>query len=253
MRLLDGLWIALRTYSVLPVPETDWQGAHMKTALCFLPVAGLVPAGGLLLLALGCSAAGAPAALFAAAAAVLPLLLTGGIHMDGFMDTADALASRQPRERKLEIMKDAHPGAFAVMWCAAYLLMSFGLYWALYASAALYAAAAGFVLSRALCALCAFTLPPARPGGMLGAFTAEGGGSLAKAVMGLLSLGWAAGMAVLLRWPGLCAVLAAGAAFLCYRRMAMDQFGGVTGDTSGYFIQICEIAALLGAWLGGLL
>jgi adenosylcobinamide-GDP ribazoletransferase len=34
--------------------------------------------------------------------------------------------------------------------------------------------------------------------------------------------------------------------------MAMKQFGGVTGDTSGFFLQICELAALAGVCLGGL-
>lgn len=46
---------------------------------------------------------------------VLPILLTGGIHMDGFMDTMDALHSYQDRERKLEILKDSHVGAFACL------------------------------------------------------------------------------------------------------------------------------------------
>lgn len=37
--------------------------------------------------------------------AALPLIITGGFHVDGFMDTMDALHSYQPRERKLEILR----------------------------------------------------------------------------------------------------------------------------------------------------
>ena len=37
---------------------------------------------------------------------------------------------------------------------------------------------------------------------------------------------------------------------LIYRKMAIKQFGGVTGDTSGFFLQICELACLAGAWIG---
>ena len=72
---------------------------------------------------------GGSGVLFAAAAACLPLLITGGIHMDGFMDTVDALASHQSRERKLEILKDSACGAFAVLYCGVYLLLSFALYY----------------------------------------------------------------------------------------------------------------------------
>ena len=45
-------------------------------------------------------------------------------------------------------------------------------------------------------------------------------------------------------------VLFAIASVLLYYRMAMKQFGGVTGDTSGFFLQICELACLIGAWIG---
>lgn len=40
---------------------------------------------------------------------------------------------------------------------------------------------------------------------------------------------------------------------LKYRRFALAQFGGVTGDTSGFFLQLCELCGLIGVWIGGLL
>ena len=56
-------------------------------------------------------------------AALLPLLVTGGIHLDGFLDVADARSSHQSRARKLEILKDSHVGAFAVIAMGCYLLL----------------------------------------------------------------------------------------------------------------------------------
>lgn len=44
----------------------------------------------------------------------MPLLVTGGIHIDGFSDTMDALSSHAERQKKLEIMDDPHIGAFGV-------------------------------------------------------------------------------------------------------------------------------------------
>lgn len=52
-----------------------------------------------------------------------PLIITGGFHVDGFMDTMDALHSYQPRERKLEILKDSHIGAFSVIKLAEFGLI----------------------------------------------------------------------------------------------------------------------------------
>ena len=111
--------------------------------------------------------------LFAAVSTGLPIFITGGIHMDGFMDTVDALASHQPREKKLEILKDPHCGAFAVLYCGVYLLLDFGLLCALFAAKMVTVCCLVFVLSRALSALCALTMPSARKAGMLGAFTKD--------------------------------------------------------------------------------
>ena len=58
----------------------------------------------------------------------MPVIITGGIHLDGFVDTMDAINSYQPIERKLEILKDSHIGAFALISCVTYFIISFGLW-----------------------------------------------------------------------------------------------------------------------------
>ena len=45
----------------------------------------------------------------------MPVLLTGAIHCDGFMDTVDGIFSGRSRERMLEIMKDSRTGSFGVV------------------------------------------------------------------------------------------------------------------------------------------
>ena len=123
MHLIRALCIAFSTYSRIPVPQVVWTDENRRYALCFFPLIGAV-VGAVLWLWLGVSERlGAGAFLRGAVAAAVPLLLTGGIHMDGFMDTQDALSSWQPPERRLEILKDSHTGAFAVMGCGVYLLL----------------------------------------------------------------------------------------------------------------------------------
>ncbi len=127
MRLMDAFVIAFSTYTRIPMPHVQWSEESRRYAMCFFPLVGA--AVGLLLwgwLAL-CDALGVGPVMRGAAGALIPLLVTGGIHMDGLMDVSDAIASWQTQERRLEILKDSHTGAFAVMACAGYLLLTAGL------------------------------------------------------------------------------------------------------------------------------
>lgn len=98
MHVIRSLCIAFSTYSRIPVPQVAWTDENRKYSMCFFPLIGAVI--GLLLwgwLAL-CDVLGFGALLRGAVGALLPILVTGGIHMDGFMDTSDALASWQSPE-----------------------------------------------------------------------------------------------------------------------------------------------------------
>ena len=252
MTFLKTIAVAFSTYSALPMPQFPWDEKHMRYAICAFPLVGVVCGGVMLLWSWLCGLLGGSAVLFAAVAVCLPLLLTGGIHMDGFMDTVDALASHQPRQRKLEILKDPHCGAFAVLWCGVYLLLSLGLWHEIHA-ASLYIPALVYVLSRALSALCAVTMPNARKEGMLHAFTAEAQRSRAAAGMILLTVLAGGVMVWLSPLQGGLTLAAALVTTVWYRFMAKRKFGGATGDTAGFFLQTCELTALAGFWLGGVL
>ena len=252
MTFMKSLLVALSTYSVVPVPQFEWNEKNMKYAICFFPAVGILCGAALHGWYAFSQWAGVCAVLFGVVAACLPLLLSGGIHMDGFMDTVDALASHQSRERKLEILKDSHIGAFAPIYLCIYLLLNFGLLHEIYQQGNVIVLLPVYVLSRALSALCAVNLPNARKPGMLCAYTRATDRKNATTAMAILiCLCWA-GFIASARIPGSAAAAASILAALFYRSMAMKQFGGVTGDTSGFFLQICELAALIGIWLGGL-
>lgn len=253
MTVFESLLIALSTYSAVPVPQFEWNQRNMKYAICFFPAVGIVCAAVLGLWYWAAERAAAGSVLFAAVAACIPLLVTGGIHMDGYLDTVDALSSHQSRERKLEIMKDSSCGAFAVIYCGVYLLLWWGLASELYRDGHILLLCPIFVLSRALSGLCAVNLPNARKSGMLCAFTSHAERRTATGVLGvtaLLAVGWAVWMSPVTGGiAAACSLLSAA----LYARFAMAQFGGVTGDTSGFFLQLCELAGLAGIWIGGLL
>ena len=253
MAFFESLLVALSTYSAVPVPQFEWNDRNMKYAICFFPAVGILCGGALYLWYSFCQIFGVSGVLFAAAATGLPLLITGGIHMDGFMDTVDALASHQSRERKLEILKDSHLGAFAAIYCGVYLIISFGLLYEVYSQGNVILFCPVYVLSRTLSAFCAVRLPNARKAGMLNAYTKDAVKQTVARTMLVLNVLCCGVLVILNPMVGGIAAIAANFSMLVYRSITMKQFGGVTGDTSGFFLQICELTALAGIWLGGLL
>ena len=247
MTFFKTLSVAFSTYSALPMPQFPWDEKNMRYAICAFPLVGIVCGAALALWSWLCGILNIGGMLFAAVAACLPLLITGGIHMDGFMDTVDALASRQSRERKLEIMKDSACGAFAAIYCGIYLLLSFGLYCEIGTIG--WGGGLIFVLSRCMSGLCAITMPNARKTGMLQAFTEQVHKRTAVAILLILLLLTAATMVFFAPVSLVLGLLT----LLWYRRFAMQQFGGITGDTSGFFLQVSELVMVFGLWLGGLL
>ena len=120
--------IAFSMYSKIPMVQFEWKEEDMRYSMCFFPLVGIVI--GLLSWCwwLFCQQFGIGKMCFAFVGLAIILLVTGGIHMDGYMDTMDALHSYGSREKKLEILKDSHIGAFAVIMTVLYVLIAAGAY-----------------------------------------------------------------------------------------------------------------------------
>ena len=247
MRLLRSMAAAFAMYSKFPAPQVEWTDSTMAWALCCFPLVGA--AIGLALFAwLWLSAfLEMGTVLTAAVALLLPIALSGGIHLDGLCDTADALGSHQSRERKLDILKDARIGAFGVMVCALYLILFFAAWcqalpmdWR-----AMLAAALVPVLSRSCSGLMAVTLPNARGDGLLAAFTQPVDLTKARVVLAVWALLSGAAMIATCPLAGIPSVCAAVLVILYFRSVCRRQFGGITGDLAGFFLQLCELGCVL--------
>ena len=243
-RFWNGGWIAFSLFTKLPVPRTEWKEDNLKYVFCFYPLIGAV-IGGLSYLAFWLlqSVLQADKLLTAAVATALPVVVTGGIHLDGFCDVSDAIASRQPTERKLEILKDPNAGAFAVIQTSLYFLLYAALLYALPAGLfPLYCL--GFSLIRSFAGLGILCLKPARPNGMLRSLTDPS----AKGVCLFFLLFFAAasvGASIFFEWKtALCAFCGVSLFTWYYIGMCRRHFGGITGDTSGWLIQTSELLYL---------
>ena len=252
MHVLKGLVIAFASYTRIPMPQVDWSEENRRWSMCFFPLIGVV-VGGLIWLWLAlCDGLHIGPFLRGAIGAVLPLLVTGGIHMDGFMDVTDAMSSWQTKEKRLEILKDSHVGAFAVIACGAYLLLMAGLLSECTAAQGLGLTAA-FVLSRSMSAYAMVALPQAKKQGML----ADNARNADHHRVRLASWGWFAAAAVAavcgLGWYGLALPAGALACLGWYAHRAKKYFGGISGDQAGWYVQVTELVGLGLTVLGRLL
>lgn len=166
--------------------------------------------------------------------------------MDGLLDVIDARASHGDKEKKLEILKDPHTGAFAIIGCGVYLL----LYAALFGEIKPHiipACSMVFIMCRGLSGLSVVTFPMAKTSGLAAAFS----DSAKKKAVGIVMIGYVIGAEFGIWYLGgqAAAVVSGLAALLVYGYyyiMAKREFGGITGDLAGYFLQICELALMGG-------
>lgn len=249
---MTALWnsfkIAFSMYSKIPTPGSEWTKENMRYVMCFFPLVGAV-IGAIMYLwrflgeTWGLIDGGFN--FYVAVLMLIPAAVSGGIHLDGFLDTSDALSSWQPQEKRLEILKDSRAGAFAVIMGCSYFILSFGVYSLLKDDKVFILVCLSFILSRALSGLAIVRFKMAKNTGLAATFS---DGAQKKTVgiwMCIYIIAVGAVMLVIDLQYGALALLTAFAVFGFYRHMAYKNFGGITGDLAGWFLQLCELAVPL--------
>lgn len=245
MSIINSFFIALSMYSRIPVPRVDWEKENMRYAMCFFPMIGVV-IGAVMYLAGWLLDKTSVGGLFRGVVfTLIPIIITGGIHMDGFMDTMDALGSWGDREKKLEILKDSHAGAFAILGMGCYLMWSVAV-WSELPAEVLRVCGVSFVISRALSGFSVVTFPAARNSGLLKMFQDGAQKKVVRITMCLYVAAAVIMMAVMNARAMTGAVTGVMIAFLYYIVVSRKQFGGVTGDLAGFFLETAELAMFTG-------
>ena len=245
MSIINSFFIVLSMYSRIPVPRVDWEKENMRYAMCFFPMIGVV-IGAVMYLAGWLLDKTSVGGLFRGVVfTLIPIIITGGIHMDGFMDTMDALGSWGDREKKLEILKDSHAGAFAILGMGCYLMWSVAV-WSELPAEVLRVCGVSFVLSRALSGFSVVTFPAARNSGLLKMFQDGAQKKVVRITMCLYVAAAVIMMAVMNARAMTGAVTGVMIAFLYYIVVSRKQFGGVTGDLAGFFLETAELAMFTG-------
>lgn len=237
-----AFWIALQFLSCLPIRLPGMPAPQeLGRSLLFYPLVGLLF--GAVLWGLHGLLAGTPLLLHAALLLAAWVVLSGGLHLDGLADSADAwLGGFGDRERTLEIMKDPRSGPIAVVTLGLVLLLKFTALVALIEQGGGMALVVAPLIGRSALLALFLTTRYVRAGGLGQALADHVPRQVGQQVLVASGVVCVALGGI----PGGLAVLLAALLFVWLRRVMIRRLGGTTGDTAGALLELLEMAVLVG-------
>ena len=244
MSFVKGFIMSLGMFSIFPVPKNNWQDNYMPMVIPSLPIVGafigIIWYGSTLIL----SKLTVPLPIQSVIVLFIPLILSGFIHADGYMDTLDAICSRKELEEKKKILKDAHTGAFAVIAIIGILLFQFCAVQTILDAQKKFAVFAFIpIMSRCVAGIAVLNLHPVFETGYSASFRKN-----AKPLHTVFICSLTIVMFIIaLCFPGISVMplLVEALAGLFVTAYVYMQFRGISGDLCGCIITISEFAALL--------
>ncbi|RJE48565.1 MULTISPECIES: adenosylcobinamide-GDP ribazoletransferase [unclassified Dehalobacter] len=250
--LYESFVAAFSMFSKIPMPQIDWNEKNMRYSFIFFPVVGAVIAFVLYFLFLLLEYFRFSPVFFAAAAVFINVMITGGVHLDGYCDTTDALNSHKDQEEKLRILKDPNVGAFALIYTSVILLLQFAAWYETYLKPDFFfLVLVSFVLSRSMAALAVVCFPCVRKTGLASIFAGYASKKTVRIISCLIVLLCVAAMLYVSMIVGITAVLFIMLSFYLFNRMVQKHFGGITGDLAGFYIVVSETGILLISVIAG--
>lgn len=231
---------AIKFLTILPLGKGKPSPEELGAAQGFFPLVGLLLGGILAGVDIVFSRLWSPALTSALLVALL-VILTGALHLEGFLDTCDGLFGGDTAERRLEIMRDRHIGAYGLTGGVCLILLKWAALLSLPSAARLALLVLFPALSRWTMVLVVRAFPYARSAGLGAAFHTGSSrtGTLLAAILALLSSFLLAGTGGVLLFI-LISLLA-----WSLGSMITRLTGGLTGDTYGAINEVSEVATLL--------
>ena len=248
-KLLKAFCMSFSMFCAIPPPFAHvWEDSVRSLMLVVFPFVGTVigaiwAGAGVLMRYFGC-----PHLFAAAILTLLPYWLSGGIHLDGFMDCCDAVFSRRPLEKKREILKDSHVGSFAVMSLSMLLLIGFAAFASFDGSENLWILVLVATASRACSAIGVSTLRPMGHSEYAGNFQkgiSKGNIiTLALILAFCFAIGWFAfGLC------GIVTVLATALGYVAFTAYTFRELDGFSVDVTGLGTTMAELCGVISMML----
>lgn len=254
--MLYSIIIAISIWTIIPCPNLQWNKDTLKYLMCGFVITGFIIATLFLFILLFTLKCNFSLLLSSVICTVFPILITGGIHFDGFCDTVDAIASYQSIDKKLLILKDSHVGSSSVMWSICYFLVYTGLWNELLGYSKIdftynniynlyILLLAIFVLPRILSALSVISFPKAKNTGLVKTFSSNADNIYTIIFCIIIFIITMLLLCSISRLLFISFFIFAICSMLLYYVFSKWQFRGITGDIAGFFLQIYELSSLM--------
>lgn len=246
-KLLKAFCMSFSMFCAIPTPFAHiWEDSVRSLMLVVFPFVGTVIGAIWALIALLLDKINCPQMFMAAILALTPYLLTGGIHLDGYMDCCDAIFSRRPIEKKREILKDSHVGSFAVIALSVLMMFSFAAFASADGSENMFGLIFICMVSRACSAIGVSTLRPMGHSEYAGNFQQGISKGKVIALGAIIAVSFAISYFVC-GLEGLLACIITSIGYIIFTRYAFKNLDGFSGDVTGFghtLGELCGIIAL---------
>ena len=232
-------------FCAIPTPFSHvWEDSVRSLMLVMFPFVGTVigaiwALAGFLLNKINC-----PGIFAAAIMTLMPYWLTGGIHLDGFMDCCDAIFSRRPIEKKREILKDSHVGSFAVVHLAMLFLIGFAAFPSTDGSENIWVLILICTAVRACSAIGVSVMRPMGHSEYAGSFQKDISKANVFSLAAILAVSNALAF-LIFGFEGLISVLTACIGYTFTAYYAYHDLDGFSGDVTGFGHTLGELCGVL--------
>lgn len=244
-KLYKSFIMALSMFTILPTPYVEWDDEGVKNMMKFYPIIGLIvgviwSVTYFLLDLFHC-----PIVLKSVLIMIVPFILTGMLHLDGFMDVCDAILSRRDREEKLRILKDSRTGAFSVISLIILFFIQFGgIYSIVEKGINFYLLILIPIISRSSVAYFLLSRTTIKES-TLGSYFKKGTNIKDRIIMIISLLIVSIISFVLIKRCGILLIISITLSVTFGVEKCKKEFGGMSGDVAGFALVIGEVIGIL--------
>lgn len=244
-KLFKGFIMALSMFTIIPTPYIEWDDESIKHMMKFYPVIGAIVGIIWSLIYYLMNIICVPIVLKSVIIMIVPFVVTGMLHLDGFMDVCDAILSRRDKEEKLRILKDSKIGAFAVISLLILFFLQFGgIYSIVEKNVQFYILLLIPITSRSIVAYFLLSRRTIKES-TLGTYFKKGTNIHDRIIMIIAFLIVLTVAFLLINNKGIILILLISIGVTWAVEKCRKEFGGISGDVAGFALVIGEVVGIL--------
>lgn len=245
MKLINAFIMALSMFTIIPMPYKKWDDDGVRHMMKLYPLVGLIV--GLIHYVVYkiTSIFNISTMLITAITMITPFIITGMLHLDGYMDVCDALLSRRDKKEKIRILKDPNTGAFAVISLAILFVIDFAATYTLVDNKVnIIGLIIIPIISRSLMGLMLLKKESMKESS-LGSYFKKGTGKLDIVILYLFLLIASLSFIYFIGYKGFIVSLFMILSAIISVNKSTKELGGMSGDSAGYGLVISELIGVL--------